>query len=51
MKPHSLLAAYLQDVEVALGAVCDAYVELYIEELLTTDRANLRVRLRYPTPD
>ena len=47
MKRHSLLAPYLQDVEVALGALRNGYVELYTEELLTPDRANLHVRVRY----
>jgi hypothetical protein len=47
MKPHSLLADYLQAVEVALGALREAYVEHYLEELLTEERANLRIRVRF----
>jgi hypothetical protein len=34
-------------VEAALGPVRDGYIELYVEELLTPDRANLRVRVRF----
>ena len=37
MKPHSLLAEYLQAVETALGALHEAYVEYYLEELFVTD--------------
>ena len=47
MKPHSLLAEYLKTVEAALGALHEAYVEHYLEELLTPVRANLRIRVRF----
>lgn len=47
MKPHSLLAEYLQAVETSLGALHEAYVEYYLEELLTPVRANLRIRVRF----
>ena len=49
MRPHSRLADYLQGVEAALGALRGAYVESYQEELLTPRRANLRIRVRFPT--
>jgi hypothetical protein len=47
MKPHSLLAEYLKTVEAVLGALREAYVEHYLEELLTPVRANLRIRVRF----
>ena len=47
MKPHSSVAAYLQEVEVAVGELVEGYIELYLEELLTPDRANLRIRVRF----
>ncbi len=47
MKPHSLLDEYLKTVEAALGALREAYVEHYLEELLTPLRANLRIRVRF----
>ena len=47
MKLHSQLAGYLTDVESALGALRDAYIESYVEEALTPRRANLRIRARF----
>ena len=49
MKPHSALGAHLRAVEALLGTLGDAYIESYVEELLTGDRANLRVRVRFET--
>lgn len=42
--PHDLLAAYLNDVEQAVANCKNAYIERYIEEILTPKRANLRIR-------
>lgn len=47
MRPHSLLADYLQGVEAAVGTLRGIYVESYQEELLTPRRANLRIRVRF----
>ena len=47
MQLHSLLAEYLLTVETELSALREAYVEHYLEELLTPVRANLRIRVRF----
>jgi len=47
MKLHSRLAHYLAGIETALGALRGAYVESYVEEVLTPIRANLRIRIRF----
>jgi len=49
MRPHSALARYLAGVETALAGLRGAYVESYLEELLTPRRANLRIRVRFPS--
>lgn len=41
------LAEYLARVEQAILRCSNAYVERYTEEILTPQRANLRVRLRF----
>lgn len=46
MKPHDLLETYFSEVEEAVAEL-PVYVEKYIEEILASDRANLRIRLRY----
>ncbi len=43
---HKALKAYLSDIEQAVIG-CDAYVEHYREEILTPERINLRIRLRF----
>ena len=45
--PHSLLTDYLAQVEHAIDSCEGVYVERYIEEVLTPERANLRIRLRF----
>lgn len=45
--PHKLLADYLEEIEVALSEISEAYIENYVEEILTPERANLRIRLRF----
>ena len=42
-----LLAGYLNDVESAVQGLKDAYVEFYEEEIIASDRINLRIRLRF----
>lgn len=44
---HETLADYLEKVEQALMALEDAYVERYVEEILTPQRATLRIRVRF----
>jgi Family of unknown function (DUF6516) len=43
----SLLSDYLNQVEQAVLQHSNGYVERYEEELLTPQRANLRIRLRF----
>lgn len=43
------LSKYLECVEDAIGKLEDAYVERYEEEILTADRVNLRIRIRFQT--
>jgi hypothetical protein len=44
---HEALAQYLARVEEAILRYSAAYVERYTEEILTPQRANLRIRLRF----
>ena len=43
----NLLSNYLNQVEQAVLQCSNAYVERYEEEILTSNRANLRIRLRF----
>ncbi len=43
---HNLLENYFAKTELAVTRL-PAYVESYVEEILTTERANLRIRLRF----
>ena len=43
---HNLLESYLAGIEVAVTEL-PAYAENYDEEILTSERANLRIRLRF----
>jgi len=36
------LEKYLSDLEVAIRGLIDAYIERYEEEIITSDRINLR---------
>lgn len=45
--PLDKLAKYLLKVESALRCLKNAYVERYEEEILTANRANLRIRIRF----
>lgn len=44
---HERLADYLAEVEGAVRALADGYVERYEEEILTPERVNLRLRIRF----
>lgn len=44
---HEVLAAYLDRVEQAILQCGNAYVERYVEEVLTPERASIRIRLRF----
>lgn len=44
---HKQLTAYLAEVEAAVKQHTDAYVERYEEEILTSERINLRLRIRF----
>jgi hypothetical protein len=44
---YETLAQYLARVEQAIRWCSNAYVEHYTEEILTPQRANLRIRLRF----
>jgi len=44
---HEAISHYLGEVEATLGKIEDAYTELYEEEILASDRVNLRIRLRF----
>jgi hypothetical protein len=44
---HDLLARYVAEVEATINKLEDIYVERYEEEVLSTDRLNLRIRVRF----
>ena len=44
---HNHLSNYLKQVEQAVRQFSNAYVERYEEEILTSNRANLRIRFRF----
>ena len=44
---HELVAAYLERVERSVRECSAAYVENYVEEILTPERINLRIRVRF----
>ena len=46
MLPHDSLERYFAEVEAAVAQL-PAYTESYVEEILTAERANLRIRLRF----
>ena len=43
----NILSSYLNQIEQAIQQHSDAYVEYYEEEILTLERTNLRIRLRF----
>lgn len=44
---RDILSEYLDGVEKLVNEVKHAYVEMYEEEILTEDRVNLRIRIRF----
>lgn len=44
---HRQLASYLDGVEQAILSCQSVYVERYTEEILTPERVNLRIRIRF----
>lgn len=46
MLPHESLKRYFAKIEAAVARL-SAYTENYAEEILTAERANLRIRLRF----
>lgn len=46
MRLHDLLENYLNSIETTVAAL-PAYAEHYTEEILTAERINLRIRLRF----
>ena len=44
---HKTLADYLDRIEQAILGYRNIYVERYTEEILTPERANLRIRVRF----
>jgi hypothetical protein len=43
------LRIYLEEIESAVHALEEVYIEFYEEELLTPERVNLRIRIRFYT--
>ena len=43
------ISKYLNDIETLVRKLYSAYVERYEEEVITSDRANLRIRIRFRT--
>ena len=46
---HSALAEYLERIEVSVLQCVAAHTERYVEEIITPEQANLRIRLRFDT--
>ncbi|MBE9174410.1 hypothetical protein IQ225_02110 [Synechocystis salina LEGE 06155] len=46
---HNCLDSYLKKVESYLIMLNNVYIEHYLEEILTPNRANLRIRIRWNT--
>lgn len=46
--PADPLLEYLNEVESAFSELSSGYIERYEEERLTPERANLRIRVRFP---
>ncbi len=45
--PHNEILRYLEAIESLVLSLQNVYVEKYEEEILATDRANLRLRIRF----
>ena len=44
---HDSLHRYLEEIESAVHALKEVYFEVYEEEILTPERVNLRIRIRF----
>ena len=44
---HDILSRYLESIEAVVREINDAYIERYEEEILTFNRINLRIRVRF----
>jgi hypothetical protein len=44
---HEILSEYLAEIEIALGSLTNCHFEKYEEEALSSNRVNLRVRIRF----
>ena len=47
MTPHRLIETHLAIVEQTLNQMPDIRIDRYIEEVLTSERMNLRIRIRF----
>ena len=43
----NLLSRYLANIEDAISTLADSYVEHYNEEIITANRINLKIRIRF----
>jgi hypothetical protein len=43
----NLLSRYLANIENAISTLADSYVEHYNEEIITANRINLKIRIRF----
>ena len=48
---HDLLYHYFEEIEAEIKKLEDVYVERYEEEILSSNRINLRIRVRFKTGD
>ena len=47
MRLHERLLDYLQDIETSLAGLTNVAIESYVEEMLSSTRVNLRIRIRF----
>ncbi len=45
--PLDAIRRYLETVNVSIDGLRNGYLELYVEEILASNRANLRIRFRF----
>jgi hypothetical protein len=45
---HRLIETYLTTIETVVEQLPDIQIDRYLEEALTPDRLNLRIRIRFP---
>ena len=48
---HDLLYHYFEEIEAEIKKLENVYVERYEEEILSSNRINLRIRVRFKTED